>query len=103
MVQMAHILTRATIETADGQESVWATSALDIPCWVYEVTPTTATLGPISGALGIAEVFSVRLPIGTVVLSGDHLIVAGLTYDVQHTNDETTYAPWLDCACRKLA
>ena len=102
MTGTATILTRTTVETENGQESVWATNGEDVECWVYEATSTSATLGSISGGLGISEVFSIRLPVGSDVHSGDRLAVASVMYDVQHTNESDSYPAWLNCACRAV-
>lgn len=102
MDSTATILTRITIEDADGQHSEWATVGDDVKCWVYQQTPIGGTLGAIAGAVGISQTFSIRMPIGTPVNSGDHLVVKSLTYLVEQTNDESTVAPWLVCGCRTL-
>jgi hypothetical protein len=102
MTSIAAILTRATVETDDGQESVWATSALDVPCWVYEATPLSGMLGAIAGAVGISETFSIRLPIGTAVLSGDQIAVNGKEYAVQSVNADDTYPAWLKASARLI-
>jgi hypothetical protein len=103
MAGTATILTRAIIETADGQENVWAQVGEDVDCWVYEITADSATLGAISGAVALVEVFKIRLPVGSPAFSGDRLAVGSNLYDIQHTNDTDTYAIWLDCACRAFA
>lgn len=102
MVGSASILTRATVVTDDGQESIWATSQIDVECWVYEATPLSGTLGSIAGAAGLAEQFSIRLPIGTAVYAGDQIGTAGKVYQVQSTNADSTYPAWLNCACRLI-
>lgn len=100
MTATCSILTRATVETDDGQESVWATSALDISCWVKELTPASGMIGAIAGAVGISETFSIRVPIGTTVISGDQIMVSTKAYTVQSTSGDDTYPAWLNCACR---
>lgn len=100
MAGTAMILTRITIETDDGTESQWATVGDEVPCWVKEVASNAATLGAISGAVGIAEPFSIRLPYGSQAFSGDKLAVGSQVYLIQHANNEDTYGPWLMCACR---
>lgn len=102
MTSLATILTRITVETADGQESQWATAGLDVPVWVYQATPIGGTLGAVSGAVGISQTFSIRMPVGTVVGSGDHVVVGAVTYLVEQDNSESTYAPWLVLGCRTL-
>ena len=102
MTGTATVLTRAVIETDNGQESVWAQVGEDVECWVYESTPGGATLGAIAGALGISEIFSIRVPIGTSVFSGDHLIVNAKTFNVEHTNSDSTYPAWFECSCRQV-
>jgi hypothetical protein len=102
MDSLATILTRSVIETDDGQESVWATSGIDVPCWVYQQTPIGGTLGAVAGAVGISQTFSIRMPIGTAVESGDRIIVGTTDYLVEQTNSESTIAPWLVCGCRTL-
>ncbi len=102
MDSLATILTRITVETDDGQESVWATAGLDVACWVYQATPLGGTLGAISGAVGISQTFSIRMPIGTPVEVADHILVGSVTYVVEQTNVESTIAPWLVAGCRTL-
>ena len=102
MDSLAVILTRITVETANGQQSEWATSGLDVKCWVYQVTPIGGTLGNIAGSVAISQTFSIRMPIGTPVLAGDHVVVGGTTYVVEQTNSESTIAPWLVLGCRAL-
>jgi hypothetical protein len=50
-----------------------------------------------------AQVFSVRVPVGTSVNVGDHFVINGSEFTVQSTNDASTYRPWIDCALRQLA
>lgn len=103
MQSTAIILTRAIVQTDDGQENVWATSSLDIPCWVREVTSPGRDLGSIAGAVNLVEEFLIRVPVGTEVRSGDRIVVGETTYDVQHSNNEDTYPDWLQCSCRAAA
>lgn len=98
----ATLLTRAAIETEDGQESVWAQNGNEVPCWVQELTPLSGTVGAISGAVALAEQFSIRLPIGSPVRAGDEIAVGSTIYNVQSTNADSTYPVWLNCACRLI-
>lgn len=100
MTSTAMILRRTTIQTDNGLESVWATVGDEVPCWVKEITAASTELGAVSGAVAVTETFSVRLPVGTEVYSGDELGVGSTIYSVQHVNDEDTYGVWLNCACR---
>lgn len=100
---VATVLARSSVETDDGQETVWATSGPTVNGWIYEVTATSAVIGVIAGQLGLAEVSHFRAPVNTVIHSGDHLLIDGITYTVEHTNEESTYKVWLDCAVRALA
>lgn len=102
MTSSATILTRATVETDDGQESVWATSATNVPCWVHHATPTSATLGALAGGVEIAQTFAIRFAVGTEVYPADHIVVGSVTYVVESTNISATVAPWLVCGCRTL-
>ncbi len=94
MVTEAVILIRATVVTDDGQENVWATGET-VNSWLYEVTPTGTTLGAIAGAVGLAGTFSLRVPVGTTVTSGDQVAIGTTIYTVQHSNAENTYSPWV--------
>ena len=96
------ILTRATVVTDDGQESVWATSALDVPCWIKQITGDASTLDGISGAVGIAQLVNIRLAVGTDVRAGDEIAVGSTIYTVQAGNQDDTYAPWWEFACRVI-
>ena len=95
---------RSTEVTANGQQNIW-TAGATIPCWVYEITPTTVMLGTIDGAASLSQVFHVRVPMGSNVDSGDQLVLStfpGNTYIVQNTNNDGTYPVWLDCAVRRV-
>jgi hypothetical protein len=94
MVTEVTILVRATVVTDDGQENVWATGDT-VNGWLYEVTPMGTALGAIAGAVGITETFSLRVPVGTAVNSGDHVAIGSTIYTVQHTNADNTYSPWV--------
>lgn len=102
MTGTATILTRATVETANGQESVWATVGEDVPCWVKQVTGDSALLGAISGGVGIGQVFNVRVPIGSAVNSGDELAIGSIIYSVESQNQSDTYPAWLECNVRTV-
>ncbi len=102
MQSSASILTRATLETPDGQQSVWATSALDVPCWVKQITGDASILGAVSGAIAIGQLVNIRVPIGTDVSAGDYIIVDTITYTVQAGNQSDTYPAWWEYACRVL-
>lgn len=103
MISTAAVLKRATVVTDNGQESVWATSALDVACWVVGVTPNSATLGNVAGAIDLIQTFVVRLPIGTDANSGDQLAIGGKIYVVEQTSNEDTFPNWLSCSCRVSA
>lgn len=96
----ATILKRVTIETANGLESVWAQSGESVSCWLYQQTGPGNMLGAISGAIAEAQNFSIRVPVGTDVDSGDEIAIGSTIYSVQNTNAGETYSPWLDCTCR---
>ena len=102
MTGTATILVRSIVETEDGQESVWATNGDDVACWVYERTPDSTTLGALSGAVAIAEQFSIRVPLGSDVHAGDQLAIGDVIYSVQTTNAQDSYPAWLNCACRAI-
>jgi hypothetical protein len=103
MSSAATILTRSIVETADGQESVWATNGEDVACWVHEITAPTASLGTLAGAVGLVEVFDIRVPIGSDAHSGDRVAIGSTLYDIQHTSADDTYPVWLHLACRAAA
>lgn len=102
MDSLGTILKRIVIETDDGQQSEWATSGDSVKCWVYQQTPIGGTLGAVAGAVGISQTFSIRMPVGTDVDSGDEIAVGSTIYLVEQTNVESTIVPWLVCGCRTL-
>lgn len=102
MTSTATILVRSTLVTDDGQESVWATSGDDVPCWVHQITPDAGTLSGISGAVGISQTVNIRVPVTTVVTPGDRIAVGSTVYDVQSMNDSDTYPAFLEVACRVI-
>lgn len=99
MTMSATVLVRSVIETDDGQENVWATGDT-LDAWLYEITAMTGTLSSIAGAVGINETFSLRVPVGSNIHSGDHVAIGPDIYNVQHTNEQSTYKAWLICALK---
>lgn len=102
MTSTCSILTRATVVTDDGQHSVWATSALDVPCWVKQITGDASTLGAVAGGIGISQLVNIRLPIGTDVHADDQIAVGSTIYQAQAANNDDTYGPWLEMAARAI-
>lgn len=102
MASTATILTRAVVETEDGQESVWATVGDDVACWVRQITGDASTLGNIAGAVGISQLVNIRMPIGTEVSSGDRIAIGSTIYDAQAANIDDTYGVWVEMACRTI-
>lgn len=102
MASTATILTRAVIETADGQENVWATVGEDVSCWVKQITGDSQTLGNIAGAVGIAQLVNIRFAVGTPVSSGDRIAIGSTIYDAQAANTDDTFGVWLEMACRTI-
>jgi hypothetical protein len=96
------ILARTTTRTDDGSKDTWATSGPVVQGWLYEMTSPGAAIGVISGEMGLASLFRLLLPVGTVVQSGDHVLIGGATYVVEHTNSDNTHLPVLNLAVRKL-
>lgn len=94
---------RTVSRTEDGlQESFDATASLTVIGWLTEATSTSAMTGVLDGAVAISEVFQLHLPVGTVIHSGDKVVVSGAEYMVQHTNVENTYLPMITCSLRKV-
>lgn len=102
MTSRATILTQSVVATDDGQENVWATSALDVPCWVHYVTGVAQTLGALAGGVEISQTFAIRLPVGTEVNPADHIVVGSVTYVVDNVGTGATIGPWLVAGCRTL-
>ncbi len=95
-----YISHRTNVQTEDGQSSTWVEDANPVLGWLYEFTPSGATIGVISGQMGLAEGVWLRLPVGTNINSGDRARVGSLSYTVEHTNAESTYRPWIACSVR---
>lgn len=102
MASTATILTRAVIETDDGQESVWAQVGEDVNCWVRQITGDASTLGNIAGAVGISQLVNIRFAVGTPVSSGDRIVVGSVIYDAQAANESDSYGVWLEMAGRTI-
>lgn len=102
MTTRCSILTRAIVQTDDGQESVWATTYTDVPCWVYQSPGPGGDLGEIAGAVAISEPLIIRVSVTTNVNSGDMIAINSLIYNVQYTNADSTYSPWIACAVRVI-
>lgn len=102
MESTVNIYYRSVEQTEDGLQETFSATAVTSICWLTERTPDSAMLGPLNGAAAISEQFVLRLPYGTVIHSGDKVVVSGGTYFVQHTNIENTYVPMVSCSLRKV-
>jgi hypothetical protein len=56
----------------------------------------------VSGVAGIVDILKFRLPVGTDVTSGDHLLINSLMFTVEDADDGSTYLPWLRLSLRRL-
>jgi hypothetical protein len=87
-------------EAADGWSETWTEATTPVNGWLYEITSSGATLDRVAGAVGLAETLWLRLPAGTVIAAGDRARVGSSIFVIQHTNDESTYQPWLVCGVK---
>ncbi len=95
-----YIQRRTNVETADGQSSEWVEDSQAVLGWLYEFTPGGATIGVIAGQAGLSEGIWLRMPVGTNISSGDRARVGSSIFTVEHTNEDSTYRPWIACAVR---
>jgi len=101
LVTPVYIQTKSIDRDApDGWSETWVESSTPVAGWLYEITPSGATLGVVAGAVGLAESLWLRLPVGTAVEPGDRARVGSSTFVIQHTNDDSTYLPWLVCSVK---
>ena len=92
----------ARTQTANGQAWAYPTTAdLTVNGWLYEMTGAAAKLGVIDGGTAISEMFRLTLPVGTDCRIGDKVVISGLSFYVQHTNEGDTYPAWLICFLRR--
>jgi len=101
MIASVYIQTRTTDTTSpDGWVETFVEATQPVRGWLYEFTPGGATIGETAGAMGLAEQSWLRLPVGTAIGSGDRARIGTNVFVIQHTNDSSTYQPWVACAVR---
>ncbi len=104
MVTTINVYNRSTVQTDDGQESVFPASPSSVvQGWLYELTPARVKLDPLNGSEQVAEYFRLLLPVGTVIDIGDKVVIGGNSYYVQNTGIDNTYKPTLTAAVRRVA
>ena len=99
MSTAATIMKRSIEQTDDGDRDIWTATTTVYGMLYSEPQPL---INVISGVMGIVDVLKFRLPVGTAVTSGDHLLIAGLTYTVEDADEDSTYLPWLRLSLRRI-
>lgn len=84
----------------NGWVTIYEEEGTPVLGWLYEFTPSGATLGVIAGQMGLSEGVWLRVPIGTNISSGDRARIGSSVFTVEHTNEDSTYRPWIACAVR---
>ena len=84
----------------DGWTETWVEDTQSVLGWLYEFTPGGATIGVIAGQMGLSESVWLRVPIGTNISSGDRARIGSNVFKIEHTNEDSTYRPWIACAVR---
>ena len=88
---------RTTVQTDDGQESVWA-FLVTVKGWIYSTPTPTITL--VSGEMALVNTYRLFVPVDTNIQSGDHAVIGGKTFIVSDTIAESTWLPLLRCSLR---
>jgi hypothetical protein len=68
--------------------------------WLTQKTPGGTKLDVIDGQTAVSETHRLFLPVGTDCRAADKVVIAGLTYIVEHTNAGDTYPAALTCYLR---
>lgn len=95
----AIIYKRTVQQTDDGAKNVWTAGTTVYGMLYSEPQPL---ISDVSGVVGIVDILKFRVPVGTAVTSGDHLLIAGNTYTVEDADEDSTYLPWLRLSLRRL-
>jgi hypothetical protein len=90
---------RASVETDDGQASVWAYSS-STQAWIYS-TPT-AVQSEVSGKIVTINTYRMFCPVGTDIVASDRVVDgnSGQTYIVSDTIAENTWNAMLRVSLR---
>jgi hypothetical protein len=88
---------RSTVETDDGQKSVWAYSSA-VMGWVQS-TPTPMQT-EVSGKIATVNTYRLFVPLGTDIIPGDRVVSGAQTFTVSDTTAESTWQAMLTCSLR---
>ena len=88
---------RATVQTDDGQQSQYTLNGT-IMGWLYSTPSPVLTM--VSGEVALVNTYRWFCPVGTDILSGDHLVIGSNTFIVSDTTSESTWLPLLRCSLR---
>lgn len=91
------VLRRTTVQTDDGQESVY-TAVVTVKGWIFSTPTPVLTL--VSGEMALVNTYRLFVPVGTDIKSADHVTVGTTTYIVSDTTEESTWLPLLRCSLR---
>jgi hypothetical protein len=93
------IYRRSTVETDDGQQSVWAFSS-SVMGWIYS-TPT-AVQSEVSGKIVTINTYRAFFPVGTDIIASDRVVDldSGQTYITSDTIAENTWNAMLRASLR---
>ena len=100
MVTTVVIKRRTLIENDYGSQESYATVAT-VQGWMTELTPTGASIGEVGGVQALAGVYRLFVPVGTDVQPEDQVLIGGLTFMVQHSDEGGTYLPFLTVIMRR--
>jgi hypothetical protein len=91
------IYRRTTVETDDGQKSVWAFSS-NVMAWIYS-TPT-AVQTEVSGKIVTINTYRMFCPVGTDIIASDQVVDGTQTYIVSDSIAENTWNAMLRVSLR---
>ena len=91
------IYQRTTVQTDDGQESVWTLGSM-VKGWLYSTPTPVITL--VSGEMTTVNTYRLFVPVGTAISPGDHAVIGAQTFIVSDTTRESTWQPLLRCSLR---
>lgn len=103
MVTTVSVYSQTIEKTDDGQKTTYpASPSFTVQGWLYNQTGPGGTIGVLDGGGGISQQIRLMVPVGTVIVSGDKVVVDGEAFYCQFTSNDDTYPTSLKCYLRVI-
>ena len=101
LVSKATVLRSVQVETDFGSDGQWATSEIDLPCWVREMSLQTSVID-VAMRETIVMIFRINFKVGTDVQPADRLVIDDLLFDVIDDNAENSILIYHTVTARRV-